>query len=250
MLHGLLGCGSNWGSFCRRMAGRFAVTAADLRGHGASPHAPRLDYPAMAADALALMDRLGLDRCHVLGHSMGGKVAMRLALDRPERLDRLVVADIAPVAYPEDGEDGPRAAVAAMRALPLDGLAGRDEADRWLARDVPDAALRGFLLTNLARGADGRWRWRLDLEAIARHYGALRGFPEGGRPHAGPALFARGARSGYVRGEHLPAIRALFPNARVETIEGAGHWPHAERPAAFEAAVSAFLLGGEAGGER
>lgn len=228
------------------MAERFSVIGADLRGHGASPHAPRLGYPLMAADVLALMDRLALGRCHVLGHSMGGKVAMRLALDRPDRLDRLVVADIAPVAYP-DREGGARDAVAAMRALSLDGLAGRDEAERRLAGGIADASTRRFVLTNLTRGADGRWRWRLDLDAIERHYDALRDFPAGGRPHSGPALFLRGGRSGYVREEHLPAVRAWFPNAAVETIEGAGHWLHAERPAAFEAAVSAFLLGGEEG---
>ncbi|MGH7044740.1 MAG: alpha/beta fold hydrolase [Acetobacteraceae bacterium] len=231
LLHGLFGAGRNLGVIARALAPRFRVIALDLRNHGDSLHAPSMAYPEMAedvAETLAGMDALP---AHLLGHSMGGKVAMRLALDRPGVVQHLIVADIAPVANPPHFE----AIADAMQVLPP-GL-GRAEADAALASAVPDPALRAFLLQNWRDG-----RWRIGLGAIIANMAAIEGWdsPAGAR-FDGPTLFVGGARSDYIRPEYRPAIRALFPAARFVTIKNAGHWLHADKPAAVIAVVEAFL---------
>ncbi|ROR35040.1 alpha/beta fold hydrolase [Inmirania thermothiophila] len=238
ILHGLFGSGRNWRSVGQRLARGRRVVLADARNHGASPRAPGMDYRAQAADVERLMDRLGIGRAALLGHSMGGKTAMTLALTRPERVERLVVADIAPVRYGHSFED----LLAAMESLDLGHLGSRREADAGLAAHIGDAALRAFLLTNLD-GRPGQWRWRVDLPAIHAALPQLLDFPAvmPGRPYPGPALFVAGGASHYVRPEHEARIRALFPQARIARIEGAGHWLHAERPEAFLALVEPFL---------
>lgn len=238
VLHGVFGSASNWAPVARRLAHARRVIAADLRNHGRSPHHPDMTYPAMAADVLELVEHLGLPRCDLLGHSMGGKVAMAVALERPQRIARLVVVDMVPVAFPFH----PSAIIQALRALDLDTVARREDADRALAPAIPEERLRGFLLQNLVR-RQGRYHWRVNLEALDHHTRDLAGF---GDPYTrsvftGPSLFIHGARSDYLRPEHEPVIRALFPGARIVPIPGAGHWIHAERPGAFIAAVEEFL---------
>lgn len=238
ILHGLFGSGRNWASIAQRLAARRPVIAFDLRNHGAAAWAGGMEYGEMAEDLLAVLDERGYRRAAVLGHSMGGKAAMMAALRDPDMVERLVVVDIAPVAYPPHH----LALVRAMRALDLAGIKRRAEADRLLAPAIPDAAERGFLLQNLVF-EDGQLRWRLNLEAIERAIPKLGGFPAApdNAVYRGPTLFVAGARSDYLLPEHEPAIRYLFPNAQIARIEDAGHWVHAEQPAAFLEIVEPFL---------
>ncbi len=237
VLHGLFGSGTNWRRIARGLEDCRTVHLLDARNHGASPHAPDMDYRLLAADVAAWMDREGIDRADVIGHSMGGKTAMRLALDAPGRVARLMVVDIAPA----DSASDHLPLLRALRALPVERFTRRAEADAALAQDVPDAGLRAFLLQSLT-ATDGGLRWRLNLEAIERCMPALLGFDVGDAEHFdGAARFVRGAGSDYVRDEHLPRIRRHFPGADVRTVEGAGHWVHAERPDDFLALAREFL---------
>ncbi|HYE52377.1 MAG TPA: alpha/beta fold hydrolase [Azospirillaceae bacterium] len=236
VLHGLFGSARNWQQLARRFAAGRKVWALDLRNHGGSPWSDAMGYPDMAADLARFLDDRGIGRAAVLGHSMGGKAAMALALTRPERVERLVVADIAPVAYTHTHAPY----VAAMKAVDL-GVSRRAEVEAQLAGAVPDPSLRAFLTQNLAL-EEGRFRWRINLDAIGAAMPGLVGFPDfGGARYDGPALFVGGARSDYLAAEHLPAVTRHFPRARVEMVPDAGHWVHAERPDAFAAAVEGFL---------
>ncbi len=236
ILHGLLGSARNWAGIARALADRRRVVTLDLPNHGASPWGETMDYPFLAAEVAAVIEGLG-GPAAVLGHSMGGKAAMVLALARPELVERLVVADIAPVAYGHSFLP----LIRAMRAVPLGRLARRADADAWLAPHIPDPAVRAFLLQNLEAG-EGGYRWRPNLAVLGAAMDDLLGFPAGvGRPYDGPVLVLAGARSDYVQPGHLPEIRRLFPAARVETIAAAGHWLHADQPAVFVAALRRFL---------
>ncbi len=236
--HGLFGAARNWGSLARRMARARTVIAVDMRNHGESPWSEDAGYAAMAGDLAETIAREAGGTADVLGHSMGGKAAMALALTAPETVGRLVVADIAPVAYDHAHGDY----IAAMRALDLDRVTRRSEADPLLAPHIPDPALRAFILQNLVI-EDGRARWRPNLDALERGMDDLLSFPDAllGRRWEGPALFLRGGRSDYVSEARQARIRALFPAAAIETIDDAGHWLHAEKPGLFLAAVERFL---------
>ena len=238
VLHGLFGSGTNWRTIARRLGSRLECHLVDQRNHGRSPHARGMAYPALAADVLAYLDANRLDRAGLIGHSMGGKTAMALALAAPERVRWLVVADIAPAPSPSDH----RPILEALRRLALDTLDSRAAADTALARSVPDLGLRQFLLQNLVHG-DGGLRWRIDLEAIAEALPDLTGFPPTapGAVYRGPTLFLRGERSDYVTARHEPRIRALFPSASVDTVADAGHWLHAEQPAAVTDRIARFI---------
>jgi esterase len=238
ILHGLFGSGRNWASIAQRLAAHRRVICFDLRNHGASAWAGGMQYGEMAEDVLAMLDERGYRRAALLGHSMGGKAAMVAALRDPDMVERLVVVDVAPVAYP------PRhlALVRAMRALDLSRIQRRAEADQLLAPAIPDPGERGFVLQNLVF-EDGPARWRLNLEAIERAMPVLVGFPAlpDNAVYRGPALFVAGGHSDYLLPEHEPAIRRFFPEARFERIDNAGHWVHAEQPAAFLEIVEPFL---------
>lgn len=238
ILHGLLGSARNWSSFARQLGATRRVFALDLRNHGASPWADEMTYDGMADDVRAFLDRQGLPAAAVIGHSMGGKVAMRLALAHGGQVDRLVVVDIAPVAYQRDFH----AHVEAMRGLDLSQISRRAEADALLAEQIDDAGVRGFLLQNLVSGDDGL-AWRVPLDALAANMPAIMGFPEPGAAerYEGPALFVTGGRSDYAGPEHHPEILRLFPNAQFAAIPDAGHWVHAEAPQQFFEVVGAFL---------
>lgn len=236
LLHGLFGQSGNFGALQRRLAvGGRRVIALDLRNHGRSPHAPGMDYRSLAEDVFETLSALGVLPCAVLGHSMGGKAAMALALAHPAAVSRLCVADIAPVRY------APHLVTfaAAMRAMALHPGLTRAEADAALAPVVADAAERAFLLANLQLGAAPAWR--IGLDAIIAGMDAIQDWPAiDAPPYAGPTLFLSGARSRYVLPEHRPAIAALFPAARFVTLKNAGHWLHADDPEGFFAVVDAF----------
>jgi esterase len=238
ILHGLFGSKRNWASVAHRLAAAHRVISVDLRNHGESPWDGRHDYPALAADVAAVIERRVGGPAAVLGHSMGGKAAMVLALDRPDLVERLVVVDIAPVRSTAT----PIEYVRAMRALPLAAFSQRLDVKEALAPAIPDPMVRGFLTLNLVSGPAG-FAWTVNLEAIERNFDAILGFPQipPGRLFAKPALFLAGGRSEYVRPEHHAEIRRLFPAATIDVIEQAGHWVHADAADAFVAAVDAFL---------
>ena len=238
VLHGLFGSGTNWRTIARRLGSRLECHLVDQRNHGRSPHTRGMTYPALADDVLAYLGARGIDRAGLIGHSMGGKTAMMLALTASERVRWLIVADIAPAPSPSDH----RPILEALRALGPDSLASRATADAALARSVPDLGLRQFLLQNLVHG-DGGLRWRIDLEAIAEALPDLTSFPPAapGAVYQGPTLFLRGERSDYLAARHEPRIRALFPRASIDTIAETGHWLHAERPIEVTARIARFL---------
>ncbi len=238
LLHGLFGSASNWGRVQRRLAEDRLVLALDQRNHGASPHDPHCDYAAMAEDVRQTLEAAGIARAAVLGHSMGGKVAMRLALAAPELVARLVVADIAPVTYPPHFG----AIAAAMLALPLVPGLTRAAAHAALEPVAPDPALRGFLLQNLRFTDPPAWRIGLAELAAGLPDIATWSAPEGAG-YAGPVLVLRGALSDYVLPEHRALFRGLFPAARFAALRGAGHWLHADAPDAFVETVGSFLRG-------
>lgn len=233
--HGLYGSARNWGVIARRLADHREVVAVDMRNHGMSPRFDGQGYPEMAADLAEVIESLG-GHADLMGHSMGGKASMVLALTRPELIRRLVVADIAPVPYSHDQTRH----VVAMRGLDLSVITTRAEADAALAASVDDPSLRAFFLQSL----DFRDKppvWRLNLDVLETEIPKIIGWPGTTGQFDGPALFLTGAESSYVRPEHRDTIRALFPKARFARIPGAGHWLHAEKPREFEETVRVFL---------
>jgi esterase len=237
LLHGLLGSSRNWQTAGRELAAGRRVYALDLRNHGLSPHAAEMSYEAMMADVLAWLDSNGIGTAELVGHSMGGKVAMLLACRHPERVARLVVVDIAPKAYswPERRQE-----FAAMNELDLANLRSRADAESRLESRVPGWAERKFLTTNLERLEGGGWKWQIDLPAITAALPVLERNPlAAGDRFAGPSLFIAGGKSGYVKPGDRDAILSHFPSARLEVIAGSGHNPHIEAREAFVKAVSA-----------
>ena len=232
--HGLFGSGRNWGVIAKRLSDRGRVMAVDMRNHGASGRAEAHGYEDLAADLAETIEAEGGGAWDVLGHSMGGKAAMMLALTRPETVRRLVVADIAPMAY----DHTQRHLIGAMRAVDLDAVSSRAEADAALARHVETPEVRAFLLQS-CNPREGIWD--LNLDALDREMDRITGWPDPPGRFEGPALFLAGAESDYVPDGMENAIRAQFPAARIKRVPGAGHWLHAERPREVEAAVRAFL---------
>lgn len=233
--HGLYGSGRNWGVIARRLAEDRDVIAVDMRNHGGSPRQDLHGYPEMAADLAEVVQSFG-GKADMLGHSMGGKAVMQLALTQPELLRKIIVADIAPVAYAHDQSQHIRA----MRAMNLDGLTTRSEADKRLAETVTDPGLRAFFLQSLDLKANPG-TWRLNLDVLEREMPKIVGWPDTGGKFDGPALFVTGSESRYVLPEHRDKIRSLFPKARFAKLLGAGHWLHADKPREFEETVRAFL---------
>lgn len=237
ILHGLFGSGANWRTVAQRLADRWQVVLPDLRNHGDSPHASTTRYLDIAGDTLELMDRLGLARAHLLGHSLGGKAAMLLASRAAERIASLTVVDIAPRAYPPLHLELFRA----MHAVPLARIGSRREAGEAMAAHIPNPAVREFLLTNLARDAGGRFSWRINLQSLEEAYEELNAMPFLDRLYSGPSLFIRGGHSDYVRDADLGLIHQSFPMACVVSLPLAHHWPHVETPNEFVRALRDFL---------
>lgn len=234
--HGLFGSARNWGVIARRLADSRDVYAVDMRNHGDSPRATSHSYPDLAADLAEVIRHIGAP-ADLLGHSMGGKAAMQLALTQPDLIRRLIVADIAPVAYTHDQTRH----IDAMRALDLTNLTTRGEADHRLSALIEDAALRAFFLQSLDLKAEGGPRWRLNLDVLEAEMPNIVGWPGTIGQFVRPALFLTGADSSYVKPEYRDLIRALFPAARFARIPDAGHWLHAEKPREFEETVRVFL---------
>jgi esterase len=235
LLHGLFGAARNFGAVQRALSPRFRVIALDMRNHGDSPHGADMRYTTMAADVREALEALGVDHAAVVGHSMGGKAAMALALTEPDTVARVLVSDIAPVPY----EHGNTGIAEAMQAIPLTPTLTRQQADAVLATAVPRPDVRAFLLQNLRFGASADWR--IGLVEIAAAMPDLEGWNDLPGAYDGPSLFVSGAESDYVLPEHRPAIKAQFPSARFVAVKNAGHWVHADNPAGFLAVMEAFL---------
>ena len=233
IVHGLYGSARNWGVIAKRLSDRGHVIAVDQRNHGQSFWAAPHDYPSMAEDLAQVIDAYG-GRADVLGHSMGGKAAMVLAMQSPERIRNLIVADIAPVAY----EHSQLHLVDAMRAVDLAQVQKRSDAVSQLAEHVTDVSLQNFLTQSIDIKER---RWRLNLDQLALDMDAVLGFPDVAGQFSGPTLFLTGSLSDYVTQSHRPVIRKRFPHARFAKLAGAGHWLHAEKPREFEATVRAYL---------
>jgi len=234
ILHGFLASARNWRTVAKSLAETHRVYVVDMRNHGASPHAELMDYPTMAADLLQFMDGIGLEKAHLLGHSMGGKVAMWFAMHYSERVEKLIVVDIAPINYSHSFDP----MLHALRKLPLENLANRKQAELPLADVIPDLGFRQFLLQNLLL-RDGVYFWRINLDIIQSNAHHVVGFPQTSiTSYDAPALFVVGEHSDYV--DHT-AVFDKFPHAKICEIPGTGHWLYVEAPEMFCNMVSSWL---------
>lgn len=235
ILHGFFASSRNWRQIARKLAEQYHIYLLDMRNHGESEHNAIMDYPSMAADIELFLDKQQLSRAHILGHSMGGKAAMWLALSSPERINKLIVADISPLSYRHSFDN----LIQALKQLPLEQLTNRKQADSLLSSSIPDLSFRQFLLQNLLL-KEGKYNWRINLDIFANTADNIIAFPDtqGLSPSLEKVLFLAGETSDYVDQE---SVYQLFPNATIEIIAGAGHWLHAQQPDAFCDAVHAFL---------
>lgn len=238
LLHGMFGMGDNLSMVARPLSEHFEVHRLDLRNHGRSFRDKSMSFPEMADDVLRWMDHQGITRAHLLGHSLGGKVAMQVALQQPQRVERLVVADIAPVAYQGNHD----AVFAGLNAVIPRAVASRREAETVLKEFVEEPGVRLFLLKSLYRNEQGEFAWRMNVEGLRDNYGELCKANTTQAPFTGPTLFIKGENSNYIRMEYRDEIEQLFPAAQFKIIQNTGHWLHAEKPAAFNHLVNKFLL--------
>lgn len=246
ILHGLFGSGDNWRSHAKALASSWEVWIADMPNHGRSDRLEDVHYRQVSARLWAGVDELGLDTVSIMGHSMGGKAAMAMALDRPERVDALVIVDIAPVRYPA----WHRNEIAGLKAVAAAAPRGRSAADAVLAEYVSDKAVRMFLLKSWAPRGDGSYYLQVAIDIIESRYEVISGWPETDARYQGPMLVVRGGASEYVLPQYDANYQRHFASRQTETIAGAGHWVHAEQRDAFLTVVSQFLhrTGGSAGG--
>lgn len=238
ILHGLFGSSKNWQSLAKEFAEHFSVYTIDLRNHGSSFHDPVMNYAVMAEDLQQLLKQLKLDPCRIIGHSMGGKVAMYTASKYPNLFSKLVVADIAPVSYSHDHDS----VLEPIIAVRLDKVTNRADVDNALKPSIADPMLRGFLLQNLVKEETG-WRWKVNWQAIDQQMSELSGFPlaESNWSIDIPTLFIRGDNSNYVGDAEIAVIQQHFDKAMIETLAQAGHWLHAEQPKLFLEKALQFL---------
>ncbi|MCC6752506.1 MAG: alpha/beta fold hydrolase [Saprospiraceae bacterium] len=237
ILHGLFGSLDNWQSFARELAGEFTVVTPDLRNHGKSFHHPDITYPLMADDVSQLIAAMGIAPCGIIGHSMGGKVAMELLTRNADAVSRTMVLDIANRSYPRVHLP----LLDAMRKLDLQKLEARGDIDRALSETVPDPAVRRFLLKNVDREPSGRFVWKLNLDALYRNYDHIAGGVHFIHPLKKDICFVRGSLSNYLGTEDMASLKVIFPAARFATIEGAGHWIHADQPQQLLEMVRSFF---------
>lgn len=236
MLHGIFGSSDNWLTQSRLLSSKFKTYAVDLRNHGQSPHEALFDYPAMVEDLVEFIDAQRIMDPIMMGHSMGGKLAMNFAVAHPDRLQKLIVVDIAPKPY--DMED--HLVLKGLNRIPIDKINTRQEADEELAAFVNEEDVRQFALKNLLRKPDGGFKWKLNLPAITENIGKIGAGLQFEGTFDKPSLFVRGSRSNYIKDHDLEKIRKIFPLAEFETLD-AGHWVPAERPQEFVEVVTRWL---------
>jgi len=239
ILHGVLGVSDNWVTIGRRLAQKFTVFIPDQRNHGQSPHSDTLNYYVLADDLIEFMEDHQIRNPILIGHSMGGKVAMKIALEYPQRISKLVVIDISPRRYPSRQEH--IEIIQAMKEVNFDQVSSREEVDKIIAGKIRSEKIRLFILKNLYRIGRKRFGWRLNIEGIYRNIDAVAEPIDTAFKFDKPCLFIRGENSGYVRDEDIEPIVQFFPHAIVETIHDASHWLHAEKPDELCAILSNFL---------
>ncbi|QFU77877.1 alpha/beta fold hydrolase [Halioglobus maricola] len=237
LMHGLFGAGNNLGALARSLAPVYTVYSLDLPNHGRSGWADDTSLAALAAIVRAWIAEQGLPQAALMGHSLGGKVAMEIALQDPALVAALVVADIAPVAYPPHHD----AVFAALDAVSTGHCRSRADAEQLMKSHLREEGVIQFLLMSLQRGADGYYDWRFNLEGIKAGYSAVRAAPDRDRVFSGPVLFVKGGDSDYILPEHRERVLQLFPAAGLKTMPGCGHWLHAQQPALFNSIVGRFL---------
>lgn len=239
ILHGLFGSSDNWATLARRWAEHFTVVTVDLRNHGRSFHHDAMNYTAMVDDLVRLMEQEWIHKAHVLGHSMGGKVAMHLALSHPDLIDQLLVADIGTKDYP----GGHELILDTLNALPVDQVQSRADAEEFMRRTIHEDGVVQFLLKNLGRNGQDGYRWKMNLPVITSHYDVIVSGVHPSHTYTGTTTFFRGGRSDYILDEDWTEIIQRFPLAELVTIPNAGHWLHAEQPEAFYQEVMKKLSG-------
>ncbi|MFC0876518.1 alpha/beta fold hydrolase [Saccharicrinis sp. FJH2] len=247
ILHGLYGMSDNWMSIVRKMEGEYKFILPDLRNHGRSEFSDDHTYEAMVGDLLDLLDELKLEKVVLLGHSMGGKVAMRFALKYPERISKLIVVDIAPKNYSNSTNFGTETAnhaniIKILMSHSLTDISNRDDIDALFAKDLPDPVLRSFLLKNIERNKDGSFTWQINLPVLHKSLtGILDGFTDVEGESFADVLFVRGDLSPYIHPDDLFYIKKYFPNAELVTIKNAGHWVHVQQPSILINTIRFFL---------
>ncbi len=239
ILHGLFGSSTNWHSMAGKLAAHFNVYNIDIRNHGRSAWHPTHTYPELAADIVNFISEHAIENPSLLGHSMGGKVAMQLTLSNPELIQKLVVADIAPVSYPprDHGE-----LIEAMSALDLTTISSRKEADIALKNRIPEASVRHFLLQNLTPSEQAnKWKWRLNLPILLASLPDIMAFPDYATACPVPTLFIYGKRSDYLTQDNQAIASKVFSHSKFHGVDNAGHWLHAEQPDEFLQTCTQFL---------
>jgi esterase len=238
ILHGMFGTLDNWQTVARLLGEQYCVYIVDLRNHGRSPHSDSFNYAVMTADIIEFIEQQALRDVHLVGHSMGGKVAMQVALSEPQLLESLIVVDIAPKTYAGHHQD----VFEAMFAINPPALASRHEAEEILNRFPLDWATKQFILKNLIISKDTqRYEWRMNLPAIYGSYADILGFEPSKNIFSKPTLFLRGEKSNYINPDEFAQISHNFSNVRLQTIANAGHWVHADAPQEFVAALFDFI---------
>jgi esterase len=237
ILHGLFGSSDNWQTFAKSIADRFQVITIDLRNHGNSPHSNEFDFELIDEDLIETLDDIGILQYHLLGHSMGGKIAAYHALHHPDPVEKLIVIDIAPRAYPPHHD----IYFSVMRSMDFDQITNRIQADVQMQEMIPEVSIRQFLLKNLVRDDQGRFKWKFNLDALYQHYDEINGELKSDHPFIHPVLFIKGEYSDYITSADNSMINQLFPLAEIETIQGAGHWVHADQPGKLRVLILIFL---------
>jgi pimeloyl-ACP methyl ester carboxylesterase len=237
LLHGFLGSSDNWRAMRKRFVVKYKVFSVDQRNHGNSPHSSMMNYIVMTEDLREFLSEQGLSNVCLLGHSMGGKVAMQFATESPEWIDKLVIVDISPKAYPPSHQ----LLLDAMQNLELRRLKTYGEVEAALAQSISDASLRKFVVTNLARNSNGDLYWRIGLDSLAANYDQLIKPPAISNSFDKPTCFVRGAQSNFIADQDLASIREYFPRAEFHTIPNAGHWVHIDAPEEFHRVVDEYL---------
>ena len=240
ILHGLFGSGNNWRSFAKNLSKDFRISLLDLRNHGKSPHSAEIDYVLMLEDVLLFLEQKTAGSVSVLGHSMGGKTAMQLALRHPKKINNLIVGDISPVVYKHG--DGHQSYLQALNTIPLKQGLTRTQIDNLLSQSIPERTVRAFLLTNLEIRSN-QSRWKINLTALEENLGDLMDFPIEPKmlPFEKNCLFIAGSNSNYIQTDHQPIMQSWFPKHRLVQLKNCGHWLHVDQPEALTKTLKYFL---------
>lgn len=241
LIHGLFGSADNLSVVRRHFEKTHNIISVDLPDHGESPWSDGFSLDAAVAGIMAILDAEKVNKAAFLGHSLGGKVAMHLALSYGERVSALIVADIAPASY----EHRHQAVFDGLNAVPLDAISGRGDADKAMARFIKEPGVRQFLLKSLYKDQQGHWQWRFNVEGLIKQYSHIIDWPQDNRQFTGVTLFIKGADSDYITASHRSAIGKYFPKAKAHVIDGTGHWLHAEKPTAFNKVAERVLISRE-----